>query len=121
MLALKIRRILAPILALALTLGATNGLGALNMSLAPATAVANEMPMPSGMPMSGKCDGCARHEKGMVPPACSALCNAALPFAPPIAFVELVCAGAVGPTSDAVVTGRSPPPDPYPPRPIVLS
>ena len=94
--ALKIRRILASLLALALALGATHGLGALDMSLDSATAVASDMPMTNDMPMSGKCYGCAGDEKGMAPAVCSAFCNAALPFAPPIAFVDFVCAGTLG-------------------------
>ncbi len=73
------------------------------------------------MPMSGKCDGCGDDQKAMTSAACSAYCGGFL--AVPLAGVifELASAetfeGFAGPPAD----GHAVPPDPYPPRPTVLS
>ena len=39
-------------------------------------SVASDMSMSSGAPMTGKCNGCAGHEKGVAPAACAAFCGA---------------------------------------------
>jgi len=80
-----------------------------------------EMPMSGDMPMSGKCNGCAGDEKGLAPAACSAFCSAV--FVLPAVTVDLyaVPAEPLKPTTGPDSIGRTVPPDPYPPRPAILS
>jgi hypothetical protein len=125
MLAEKVRRILVRTLVLALA----GGLVAHSMptsiagSKAPATAVAMSMDMPTDMPVhgKGKCDGCAGNEKGLMPTACSAFCASVvtLPQGPIVLAADPI--GKLLPAAGTVMTGCTGPPDPYPPRPSVLS
>ncbi|MGH6701841.1 MAG: hypothetical protein ACRECG_00295 [Bradyrhizobium sp.] len=79
------------------------------------TAAANDLPMPGG------CSGCSGDDQGMSM-ACFAVCGsvavAILPVAPAIAAV-----GLVSPSTPpvAAIAGHHGPPDPYPPRPTILS
>ncbi len=111
----KVRRISAVFLALALAVGlVAHGVRASDIGVKMAAAAATDMPMP------GKCDGCGDDQKAMAA-ACSAYCGTviALPFTG-TAFdavpAEILRAFA-GPTP----TSHTVPPDPYPPRPAVLS
>jgi hypothetical protein len=78
------------------------------------------MPTSSDMPMPGKCNGCVGDEKGVAPAACSAFCGAVieLPLIP--AGFDAVSIDTLGPAVEQIVTGHADPPDPYPPRPIIL-
>jgi hypothetical protein len=74
-----------------------------------------------GMPMHGKCDGCAGHEKSTALTACSAYCGAtaALPYLT-VAYNPMTTA-TLRPRVALPATGINAPPDPYPPRPISMS
>ena len=86
-----------------------------------AATAASDMPMSNDIPMSGKCDGCAGDEKGVASAACSAFCSAVI-AAPSVAAVfDAVPIGTLGPSAAATVTSHADPPDPYPPRPAILS
>jgi hypothetical protein len=71
--------------------------------------------------MSGKCDGCAGDEKGVGPAACSAFCSAAIAMPSMAVIFDTAFIDTLGPAAEPIVTGRADPPDPYPPRPTILS
>jgi hypothetical protein len=112
----RIRRI--SILSAALVLAAglvAHGFAGQEMVVKSAMTAAGDMPMP------GKCDGCAGDEKGVAPAACSAFCGAVIAV-PSVADVsDAVPSDTLGPSAGATVTGHADPPDPYPPRPTILS
>jgi hypothetical protein len=126
MLSERTRRVLAWPLALALAVGlvvhpllyavdtgAKAGTGAMDMSMA--------MGMSADMPMPNKCDGCAGDEKATMPAACAAFCGSiiALPLAPVV--IDPIAIATLRPTGEAAASGHTAPPDPYPPKPVVLS
>ena len=113
----RFRHLIALFLALALVVAGTIQVVqasdmAVKMSAGP---TANEMPMPDG------CGGCGGSDDG-APMTCFAACSstitAILTSTPLVAFVALV-----SPTVPfgAAITGLHGPPDPYPPRPSILS
>lgn len=109
----SLRRLCALVLALTLAVGlATHGVKAAQMS-AQTAAAAMSAPMPDG------CDAC--DQDGDTMPACAALCAAmiaVLPLPP-----DLVSA-ARAPAHPVLVlrtTGLRGPPDPFPPKPSILS
>jgi hypothetical protein len=109
-------RIVTVLLALTLVAGVVpHGLRAADAGVKMVTAVATDMPM------SGKCDGCGDDQKAMTSAACSAYCGgvAALPLVA-TAF-ELTSAKVFAGFSGPPLAGHTIPPDPYPPRPAVLS
>jgi len=115
----KIRRISAALMAVVLAIGlSTHGLGGPNMITNSAMALSSDMPMSGDMP--GKCDGCAGDEKGLAPAICSAFCGTVIAF-PAVVVFFAVPAEILTPTSERVAVHRGEPPDPYPPKPIVLS
>src|SRR5215475_1266899 len=115
----QIRRILAALTAVILAIGlSTHGLGGPNMITNSAMALSSDMPMSGDMP--GKCDGCAGDEKGLAPAICSAFCGTVIAFPAAVVFFA-VPAEILTPTSERIAVHRGEPPDPYPPRPIVLS
>ena len=123
MLAEKIRRIVALVLSVVLAVGlVTHGIGRPDMGMKSAIAAAIDMPMPPGSDTpQGYCDGFGDCQKGMASPTCDAYCGATVVLPVVALIVELVAIGALGPSDDQVATGHAPPPDPYPPRPTILS
>ena len=115
----KIRRISAALMAIVLAIGlSTHGLGGPNMITTSAMALASDMPMSGDLP--GKCDGCAGDEKGLAPALCSAFCGTVMP-SPVMTVLYVVPAEILTPAAERIAIGRAEPPDPYPPRSIVLS
>jgi hypothetical protein len=120
----RTRRLLAWPLALALTVGlvvhplytvnknAKGGAGAMEMSMAD---------MSADMPMANNCDGCAGDEKATMRTACAAFCGStiALPLAPVVIAPAVIAT--LSPAIETAMTGHTAPPDPYPPKPVVLS
>jgi hypothetical protein len=118
----KTRRISALLSALVLAVGlVAHGFTGPDMVVKSAVTAATDMPMSSDMPMSGKCDGCAGDEKGVAPAACSAFCGAVIAAPAAIAVFDAVPIDILRPSAGPVETGHSNPPDPYPPRPTILS
>ena len=114
------RRVFVIVLSVALATGAAvRTVQALAMDIAAPAATA-AMTTDTGMPMSGKCDGCAGDEKAMAA-ACSGLCSGAVAALPPVVAFGPVSVETLGPSATPAATGHAFPPDPYPPRPIVLS
>ena len=117
----RIRQISALAAALVLAVGLVlHGFGGSDMIVKSAMTAAGDMPMSSDMPMPGKCNGCAGDEKG-VAQACSAFCGAMA--APPSMAVNFSTTSIdiLGPTAEPIMAGRFDPPDPYPPKLIILS
>ncbi len=111
MLAEKIRRILALVLSVALAVGlVTHGVGRPDIGIKSAIAAAID-----------NCDGFGDCQKGMASPACDAFCGATVVLPVVALVVELVAVGRLGPSDDQAARGHAPPPDPYPPRPTILS
>ena len=73
------------------------------------------------MPMHGKCNGCAGHEKSTTSTVCTVLCSAtaALPFVTVV--YDPMIADAVAPRAVLMSAGIDAAPDPYPPRPVGMS
>jgi hypothetical protein len=127
----NMHRPLAVLLALALSLGlvmhsvpgsksiAKAGDMTASMSMDMPTDVS--MDMPADMPATGGCNGCAGDEKGLMPTACSAFCGsvASLPLVPVV--FKTVPVATLWPAAETRGTGHTRPPDPYPPKPVVLS
>ena len=119
----KIRRITGALMAIVLAAGlSTHGLVSPDMIVKSVTAVTSDMPMSSEMPnsMPNKCDGCAGDEKGLASAFCSAFCGTAMP-SPVMVVLSVVPAEILTPATERIAIGRADPPDPYPPRPIVLT
>jgi hypothetical protein len=115
------RRIAVFVLAMAMALGlSAHAMRAAHMDLKAAAATAADIPA-SGMPASSKCDGCGDDQKAISPAACSAYCSSivALPTTCPI--LGAVPHATPGHSEIPIATGHAFPPDPYPPRPSILS
>ena len=122
MLSDKIRRVPAFLAALVLAAGLiAHGVGGPDIFVKSAANAAGGMSMPSGMPMPGKCNGCAGSEKGVAPAVCAAFCSAviALPVVPVV--LHAVPAETPSPTREPGASGLADPPDPHPPRSSILS
>jgi len=124
----KIRRIPALMLALALAGGlVVHGFAGPEMALKSTIAAkstmasAGDVPMSTDMPMPGKCNGCAGDEKGVASAACSAFCVTLIALPSVAAVLDVVPAEALDPAVESHATGHADPPDPYPPRPTILS
>ena len=117
----KIRRLSTLLMAVVLAVGlVTHGVGGPNIVAKSAMTAAHDMPMSGDMPMPGKCDGCAGDEKGVVPTACDAFCGAVITI--PLAVILHAVPDEIlnlAPETDPI--GQTVPPDPYPPRPTILS
>ena len=110
------RRILTVLLALTFVVGLVpHGMRAAD------AGVKMVMTAASDMPMSGKCDGCGDDQKAMTSAACSAYCGGVVAL-PLIGTVfELASGELFGGFAAPPLAGHTIPPDPYPPRPAVLS
>jgi hypothetical protein len=112
------RRVFVIVLSVVLATGvAVRSVEAIDVAAPAATAAATT---DTGMPMSGKCSGCAGDEKAMAA-GCSALCGSAVAVLPVVVAFGPVSVETIGPAAEPAATGHAFPPDPYPPRPIVLS
>jgi len=115
----KIRRISAALMAIVLAVGlSTHGLSGPHVIIKSDMGVANDMPMSGDMP--GKCDGCAGDEMGLAQAVCSAFCGTVI-ASTIVVMLSAVPAEILTPATERIAIGRADPPDPYPPRPIVLT
>ena len=115
----KVRRLFAVFLALVLTTGLVTHYVPAGEMGAKTSAVA--MDMSADMPMPSKCDGCAGNENALMPAACVAFCSSVVVIPVTSVVAPAVSIGTLWPATVAVATGHIPAPEPYPPRPIVLS
>lgn len=111
-----VRRIAAILLTLALTLGPGTG----HVFASPDQGKAAVM-MSGDMHSSGKCGDCDGSKTGMPAATCSITCSGIVAVLPGAVAADRLpeTVHRFMPASD--VTGRTIPPDPYPPRPIILS
>lgn len=104
------------LVALALTLGmSSNGIGATDMTVKTTTVSVSSVPMPGGHGSRSSDD----HDVWGI--SCFTLCGGAvavLPSDAPIASLILIAPAAV---PAIPIAGWHGPPDPYPPRPAILS
>jgi hypothetical protein len=121
--ATKMRRPLAVFLALALSLGlVTHSVpGGTSAAEAADMTASMSMDMPTDMPMTGDCSGCAGDEKGLMPTACFVFCGSIVGSYALPARLDAVLLATLLPRDAVIGTGFVGPPDPYPPKPIVLS
>ena len=118
----KIRRIPALLAAMVLAAGlVAHGFGGPDMIVTSAMTTVSDMPMSSDMPMPGKCNGCAGDEKGVASAACYAFCGAVIALPLVAVVLYAVPAETLNPTAGPNAIGHADAPDPYPPRPIILS
>lgn len=116
----KFRRLFVLLLALTLAAGlVTHSAHADYLGVKTAAMASNAMT--TDMPMPGKCDGCAGNENTLMPMACAAFCSSVAMMPVMTVAVTAVPVGTLLPPAGIVATGHISPPDPYPPRPIVLS
>jgi len=112
------RRLFVIVLSVALATGmVVRSVQALAMDVAPAATAAATAD--ADMPISGKCNGCAGDENATAA-ACSALCSSAVAVFPVVVAFGPVSVETIGPSAVSAADGHAFPPDPYPPRPIVL-
>jgi hypothetical protein len=112
----RIRRISVLLLALTLAVGlVTHGVRAADMDVKMAVAAASDMATPD------KCDGCKSDHDGMSPAACSAHCSGVIVMQVAAVSVDAPAVDIRGATAASAVKGHGDPPEPYPPRPGVLS
>jgi hypothetical protein len=95
----------------------------MSASAVQASVMVAKAAMGSDMGAAGKnCDGCKKGSDGKAMfcsmPACTASAFATLPQAEPAAMAQIAVKLPLPPT--ALLLGSTPPPDPYPPRPIVI-
>jgi hypothetical protein len=117
------RRPLAVLLALALSLGLVTHSVPGGASAAKAADMTTGMSMDTStdMPMTGDCSGCAGDEKGLMPTACFVFCGSIVGSSVLPARLDAVPLATLLPRDAVIGTGYIGPPDPYPPKPIVLS
>jgi hypothetical protein len=118
----SMRRISTLLAAWVLAVGlVAHGFGGPDIIVKSAMTATSGMPMSGDMPMPGKCNGCAADEKGVAPAVCSAFCGAVIALPSVAVVLFAVPAETLKPTTGPDVISHADPPDPYPPRPIILS
>jgi hypothetical protein len=116
----RFRRIVAVMLVLTFAVGLVpSGVRAADAGVKMIMAAASEMPT------SGKCDGCCNgcgdDQQAMTSGACSASCGDFVALPSMAIAVEAVPAETIWHFAGPVRAGHPVPPDPYPPKPAVLS
>ncbi len=110
----RFRRLCAVFLALTLAVGvSTQGVHGSGMGVKMAAAAASDVPMP------GKCD-CGGND-GMSAASCSSQCCGIAGIQAPSPALNIALVGVDSAVAAPPVNGHTRPPDPYPPRPAVLS
>jgi hypothetical protein len=116
----RFRRIIAVALALTFVVGLVpSGVRTADAGVKMVMAAAAEMPT------SGKCDGCCNgcgdDQQAMTSGACSAYCGDFVALPAMAIAVAAAPAEAIWHVAGLVRVGHTIPPDPYPPKPAVLS
>jgi hypothetical protein len=112
---LSVRQIFNLILAVLVTAGLSVSVARAADSPAKAPAA---MGMDMGLAAHKHCDGCPTGDDRAKLIVCGAMCSSPiLAVAPQIAPVEPIKGQALSAPSQSVLHGRTPPPEPYPPKP----
>jgi hypothetical protein len=112
----RVRRFSVLALALALVVGiVTHGARAANMDVKMTMTAASDMAMP------GKCDGCGTGNDKMSGVACAAPCGGMVAMLVADIVLPMLPVAISSWTVAPAVADWAAPPDPYPPRPTVLS
>ena len=110
----RIRRLCAVFLALTLAVGvSTHGVHGSGMGVKMAAAAASDVPMP------GKCDCGGNDETSAA--SCSSQCCGIAGIQAPSPALDIALVGVHSAVAAPPANGHTRPPDPYPPRPAVLS
>ena len=118
----RVRRPLAVLLVLALSLGLVTHSVPGSGSVATAAETANmSMDTAMDMPATGDCNGCAGDEKGLMPTACYVFCGSTVGSSLLPVPLEAVPLTTLLPRDAVIGSGYIGPPDPYPPKSLVLS
>jgi hypothetical protein len=121
MVAWNIRRVLAVLLAAMLVVaGTVHGVHATDMSIKMA-ATAKMTTATGDVPMPGGCNGCGGDDHGMSAAACFAVCGGAIAILPSVPLVAAVTLVSLPAAQAVSVAGLHGPPEPYPPRPTILT
>ena len=115
------RRMFVSVLAVALATALIARSANAGNASASAVDVSAAMTLGTDMPIHGRCNGCAGHEKAMAPAACSAFCGTITALSLALVAYNPVPAETVGPRIAVAASGLSIPPDPYPPRPASMN
>ena len=110
------RRLLVLLLSVAVVTGLATRVGqagSMDMTAAAMTT--------TDMPVHGKCDGCAGSEKAVAASACFTHCSSIAAVPAIMAAFDPPPVSVAAPAVEPAATGHAAAPDPYPPRPIVLS
>lgn len=97
------------------------------MGLIPHVALSSDadskmvMAAATDMPMSGKCDGCRDDQNGIASAACSVHCGSSVVLPVMGTVFEAVPIETSGHFAGPNLTGYTAPPNPYPPKPSILS
>jgi hypothetical protein len=110
-----VRRILAIVLSVALTIGLVPSAHAGDVEMNSSAA------MSSDMPILGGCDRCVPDGKGVAPGLCTAYCSTVIAVMTPSAVFYATPSALVSWPPDLPLASRGEPPDPHPPRPARLS
>lgn len=111
-----VRRLSATLLILSLAVGpAVNSVHASSMGAKMAVTAASDTQSP------GKCDGCAGGKNGVAPVLCSVYCAGVTAAPLDVARIDFLPVEIFGRLATRQLAGLQVPPDPYPPRPTVLS
>ena len=112
----KIGRIMRLALALTFLVGLVpHGIRAADADVKMVMAAATDMPM------KGKYNGCGDSQKEMTAAACSASCGSFVALPVFVSLFDPVLVEMAQDFSGPALAGHTIPPDPYPPRPLILS
>ena len=111
-----VRRISAVVLALALAMGpAMYSVHSSAMTAKMAVAASSDVHSP------GTCDDCGGNKAGVPVGACSMYCSGMIAVSPGVPIFDTLLVETPGHVAARGMTGLATPPDPYPPRPSILS
>lgn len=111
-----VRRLSVTLLILSLSLGpAVNSVHASSMGAKMAVTALSDMHSP------GKCSDCAGSKNGVAPGVCSVYCTGVTAASPDVTEIDFLSIETFGRLATRLMAGLPVAPDPYPPRPTVLS
>ena len=118
----KMRHVLRRLFILILSLSVVTGVSVQYAAAAAMGAKSTSMALVmTAEPMSGDCSGCPAGDGKMSVGACVAYCSMVVAILPPMASPSMSSKGWMPVARMKAGAGKTVPPDPYPPRPTILS